>query len=95
MARKIFKLDNLTSDNRIIVSSKKLAIDFSRESTQVLVYFDDLSMPSYDICVELYIYNNNQKFATSFELPIKGKNAAIVIESFTDYDIELIIVQKV
>ena len=92
--RKVFKLENLKRNNKIVISSKD-NIDFSKVSTHVIAYFDDFSKPVYDFYAELYIFNNNQAQTTIFEIPIMGNKCAIVIETFSDYDLESLVVQSI
>ena len=94
MTIKTYKIENLTQDDKIIISSKENNIDFSQQCTHVVAYFDDFSKPEYYLYAEIYIHENNQKQTTIFELPSKGKNATIVIQAITNYNIDDLIVSK-
>jgi len=94
MKRKIFKLENLENNNKVVITSKENSIDFAKECTHVVAYFEDYTIPKYDFYAELYIHHNNQPQTTVFEFSIIGKNAAIVIEAITDYDIDKVILTK-
>jgi len=94
MKRKIFKFKNLENNDIIVITSKENSIDFAKECTHVVAYFNDFTKPEYYLYAELYIQSNNQPQTTVFELPVKGKNAAFVIEAITDYDIDKIIITK-
>ena len=47
MTIKTYKIENLTQDDKIIISSKENNIDFSQQCTHVVAYFDDFSKPEY------------------------------------------------
>lgn len=94
MKLKIFRIENLKSNDKIIITSDEDIIDFTKECTHVEAFFDDFTKPEYYLYAEIFIYYNNQKQTTIFELPVKGKNAAIVIKAITDFDIDKIIVRK-
>ncbi len=94
MTYKIFRLQNLTENDKILVTSIENQIDFSKENTRVSVYFNDFSKPEYILFAELYIYDQNQSQTSSFILPSRGTKATIVIEAITNYDVEKVEVLK-
>jgi hypothetical protein len=91
MKRKVAYLKNLNPTDKILVTSAG-AIDFGKQCTNYKVYFDGSQSPEYDFYAELHIFANNQPQTDGFELPVKGKNAIVVLEAITDFDLTPVLV---
>ena len=92
--KKVITIEHTIDKSTIRVTSFDGKIDFSKTSTHVLVYFNDLLSPKYDFYAELLILHRNQPQATVFDLEIpSGSNFATLVftTGMTDYKIESII----
>lgn len=85
---KKFNLKDCKGFTKIIITSVNNEIDFAKESTHIMAYFNNKDKPEYSLYAELKIIEKNQPITTVLELPIKGINCEIRITSYTDYDME-------
>lgn len=95
---KIINLKNITGKNSIKFLCEDIHADFSRRTTRVLVYFNNLNISHYDLHAELLISDNKQLPTNAFDLHIpSGVNSATVIVSTnkTGHKLDAINVQAI
>ncbi len=79
---KIINLKNVTGKNTIKFLCDDIYTDFSKRTTHVLVYFNDLNNSHYNLHAELLISENNQPHKNAFDLHIpNGVNSATIVVS--------------
>ncbi len=82
---KVITIKNIANKSKIKFFSIDGSIDFAKRTTHILVYFNDLTNPFYNLFAELLISANNQPQTNTFDLDIpKGSNSAtVVISTYT------------
>src|ERR1017187_5461798 len=68
--KKAITIEHTINKSTIRVTSFDGKFDFAKNSTHVLVYFNDLLSPKYDFYAELLISHRNQPQTTVFDLEI-------------------------
>jgi hypothetical protein len=90
---KIFKLDDLSSCKKILISSTDKSINFCMICMYVTVYIDNPAKPVYEGYAEIHAFLSGQVNFTGIEIPISGKRGVVIIRHIENFDLDKITVR--